>query len=99
MRSETIEVRREDLYEQIWSEPVIKAAQKYGITGTALSKVCRKAGVPVPPVSYWQRLQYRYTPERPPLPPLRDGARAVVTIEKRSPRPKPSAEVEAQLAP
>lgn len=98
MRPETVQVSREDLYQQVWSEPVIKAAQKYGITGTALSKVCRKAGVPVPPVGYWQRLQYGYKPERPPLPPLRDGARAVVTIEKRPARPKPSAEVEAQLA-
>jgi hypothetical protein len=92
------ELKREDLYEQVWSEPVLKAAEKYGITGTALSKICRKAGVPVPPVGYWQRLQYGYKPERPPLPPLKDGARSLIAIGKRAPRPKYSPQVEAQLA-
>lgn len=65
---------REDLYEEIWSEPLIKVAQNYGISGTGLSKICRKAGIPLPPVGYWQQLQYGYKPARPPFPPLRNGA-------------------------
>lgn len=98
MHSETIQVSRDDLYEQVWAEPIIKVAQKYGITGTALSKICRKVGIPVPPVGYWQRLQYGYKPGRPPLPALKDGGRPTITIEKHPPRPKHGPEVESQLA-
>ena len=98
MRPEAVQVRREDLYEQVWSEPVIKAAQQYGITGTALSKICRKAEIPVPPVGYWQRLRYGYKPVRPALPLLKDASRGIIGIEKRLPRPKHSPEVEAQPA-
>jgi hypothetical protein len=98
MRSETVEVRREELYEQVWSEPVIKAAQKFGITGTALSKICRKAAIPVPPVGYWQRLQHGHKPDRPPLPPSKDGAKSPIAIEKRPRRPYQSPEVKDRLA-
>ena len=42
MASETIELKREDLYEQVWSEPVVKVAQRCGVSGTALWKICTR---------------------------------------------------------
>ncbi len=98
MCRDAIEVSREDLYEEVWAEPVSKVAQKYGITGTALSKNCRKNEIPTPPVGYWQRLQFGYKPQRPTLPPLPSGRRSTIRIEKSSPQPKRSPELEAQLA-
>jgi hypothetical protein len=94
----TTEVCREDLYEQVWSEPVTRVAHKYGITGTALSKICHKTGIPTPPVGYWQRLQYGYKPERPPLPALRGGMNSVITITRHPPKARPSPEAAARLA-
>src|SRR5205823_4703126 len=95
---EVFQVRRGELYEQVWTEPVVKVAAKYGITGTALSKICRKAGIPVPPVGHWQRLQYGYTPERSPLPALPNRASDVIRIEKRPPNPVSSPEAQVEVA-
>ena len=98
MSLEPIQVRRGDLYEAVWSEPVIKVAARYGITGTGLAKICRRASIPVPPVGYWQRLQHGYAPHRLPLPPLREGTQPVITIENPRPKLAPSPAVAAQLA-
>ena len=41
-------VSREELYEQVWAEPMTKVAAKYGITGTALKKTCDRHDIPTP---------------------------------------------------
>src|SRR3972149_5720174 len=93
-----VTVSRDSLYEQVWSEPVLKVATRYQISGTALAKICRKVQIPVPPPGYWARKQHGYTPGRPDLPSLPEGAPSVASIEKRPPRAKPSPEIEAHIA-
>src|SRR5438874_1867885 len=44
--------RRQELYEQVWSQPVAKIAPSYGIS-VALAKICRKLKVPLPGRGYW----------------------------------------------
>jgi len=61
---------REKLYEEVWNEPVVLVAKRYGISGVALGKTCRKLAVPLPPRGYWARVRAgRKVPPRPPLPP------------------------------
>jgi hypothetical protein len=93
-----VTVSRESLYEQVWREPVLKVATRYQISGTALAKICRKLQVPVPPPGYWARKLHGYTPERPDLPSLPDGARSLASIEQKPPRARPSPEIEAHIA-
>jgi hypothetical protein len=31
----SVTLKREELYEQVWAQPVIRLAARYGITGTA----------------------------------------------------------------
>jgi hypothetical protein len=45
---------REALHETVWSEAVSRLAARYAISGVGLKRLCRRAGVPVPPVGYWQ---------------------------------------------
>jgi hypothetical protein len=33
---------REELYAEIWGQPLVKAAVKYGISAAMLGKVCRE---------------------------------------------------------
>jgi hypothetical protein len=62
---------REKLYEEAWSLPVQKVAKRYGISGVALAKICRKLRVPVPGRGYWAKLSAgKIVAERPALPPL-----------------------------
>jgi hypothetical protein len=47
---------RTSLYEQVWAEPVQTVARRYGISGVALAKACRKLRVPIPPRGYWAKV-------------------------------------------
>jgi hypothetical protein len=61
---------REKLYEEVWKEPVLVVAKRYGVSGVALAKTCRKLAVPLPPRGYWARVRAgRKAPPHPPLPP------------------------------
>ena len=48
---------RERLYEEVWSEPTQKVAQKYGMSDVGLSKICRQLQIPKPPRGYWAKKQ------------------------------------------
>ena len=63
----SVSLKREELYEQVWTEPLIHLASKYGLTGNGLKKICRKANIPVPPPGYWQRLKVGRPDPRPGL--------------------------------
>ena len=60
---------REKLYDEVWNEPALIVAKRYGISGVALGKTCRRLGVPLPPRGYWARIRAgRRVPPQPPLP-------------------------------
>lgn len=41
---------REQLYSEVWKEPVRIVAKRYGISDVGLRKTCKKLGVPMPPL-------------------------------------------------
>lgn len=45
---EEIEFKREELYEQVWSEPMLSLSKKYSLSDVGLAKICRKLKIPVP---------------------------------------------------
>lgn len=48
---------RQELYDLVWSEPMIKLGARFGISGNGLKKACKRASIPVPPQGYWNKLQ------------------------------------------
>lgn len=82
---------REELYEKVWSKPVVKVAEEYGVSDVAIAKVCRKLSVPVPGRGYWAKKEHGHTVNRKPLPKL---AQAVVVT-----RSIPSVVESAQKGP
>ena len=44
-----------ELFDKVWETPVLKLAQEIGISDVALSKACRKAGLPLPPRGHWAK--------------------------------------------
>ncbi|MFP4067295.1 MAG: hypothetical protein ACLFS5_07290, partial [Spirochaetaceae bacterium] len=66
---------RNKLYEEVWSEAVEKVAKRYGVSGVALAKTCRKLKVPLPGRGYWAKHQVGKAPKRPPLPSMKDPPR------------------------
>jgi hypothetical protein len=62
---------REQIYEQIWSEPAQHVAKRYNVSDVGLGKICRKLAIPRPGRGYWaKKAAGKRLLERPPLGPL-----------------------------
>jgi hypothetical protein len=63
-----MKIAREELYRRVWETPVRTLAKEFDISDVGLSKACRRADIPLPPVGYWTKVQHGQAPKRPPLP-------------------------------
>ena len=61
-------ITREELYELVWSAPMIKVAEKFDVSGSYLARVCTALRVPRPERGYWAKLAVGKAPKRPALP-------------------------------
>lgn len=59
---------REELYNEIWSEPVITVAKRYGMSDNGLRKHCKRLGIPLPPSGYWAKVKAGQKVPKPALP-------------------------------
>jgi len=64
----TLRYERSKLYQEVWAQPVTRVAKSYGISDVGLRKICRKLGVPMPPLGYWAKLAAGKRVPTPPLP-------------------------------
>lgn len=53
--NETTILLRLELYNQVWSKPLIHLAKEYNISDVGPAKICRRHNIPLPPVGYWAR--------------------------------------------
>jgi hypothetical protein len=66
-------VTREQLYEQVWAEPMTKVAARYGVSSTLLAGICDRLNVPHPERGHWAKLSAGKSSPTPPLPAPRPG--------------------------
>lgn len=64
---------RHDLYELVWSEPMLKLAARFDVSSSYLARVCARMNVPRPERGYWAKLAVNKAPEKPALPSARPG--------------------------
>lgn len=64
----TFPVTREQLYLQVWAEPMLKVAERYNVSSSFLARVCGEMNVPRPQRGYWAKLVVGIVSEQPPLP-------------------------------
>lgn len=48
-------ISRKQLYEEVWSQPMQRLAEKYDISDVGLAKACKRAGIPLPGRGYWAK--------------------------------------------
>lgn len=89
MAYETISLKREELYEQVWSRPLRDLARDYGLSDTGLAKICLRLKIPLPGRGYWAQRQAGRTSPRSPLPPLGKDDQTEVKVTKVT-KEKPS---------
>ena len=63
---------RDALYKEVWAEPVMTVAKRYGVSGNAIAKVCKKLHIPLPGRGYWARKAYGYSVRQIALPSMRE---------------------------
>ncbi|MDU8215188.1 hypothetical protein RYA05_29565 [Pseudomonas syringae pv. actinidiae] len=67
-------VTRESLYEQAWSTPMTKIAERYGVSSSYLARVFTHLNIPRPAVGYWAKVAAGKRKATPPLPEVQPGA-------------------------
>ena len=66
-------VTREQLFHEVWAEPMITVAARHEVSGNYLARVCAHLNIPHPPRGYWAKLKVGNVPKQPSLPPARPG--------------------------
>ncbi len=46
-----------ELYELVWQRPMVHLAREFGVSNTALSRCCKRHGIPTPPAGYWTKVE------------------------------------------
>lgn len=59
---------REELYQLVWSEPMLTLSKKYLISDSGLRKLCIRLDIPIPRAGHWQKLKFRKKVYNSPLP-------------------------------
>lgn len=83
-----MELTREQLFQQIWAEPIGAVAGRFGMTGNGLAKICDRLNIPRPSRSHWTRNPHSREPA-PALPPPPLGLSEVVAFGSRQTRQSP----------
>lgn len=68
MEEGAVELRRSELYEQVWTVPMRTLGQKYGLSDVGLAKICKKHDIPRPPRGYWAKGEALRKSRQIPLP-------------------------------
>ena len=66
-------ISRDELYQLVWSEPMIKAAERFQVSSNYLARICSLLKVPRPGRGYWAKLTVGNAPRQTPLPPAEPG--------------------------
>jgi hypothetical protein len=95
-----VTVTREELYEQVWTTPLVRLAVQYGISNVGLGKLCRRLNVPTPGRGYWARLAAGEKLKRTPLPkPVGYQARIELTRDPTATMTQPQTKPPEVLVP
>jgi hypothetical protein len=62
----------------VWSKPMTQLAKEFALSDVALHKICRKHGIPTPPLGWWAKQQAGKPVTRTPLPELDEAADRIV---------------------
>jgi hypothetical protein len=92
------ELTRDELYAQVWAEPMTKLAQRYGLSDRGLAKMCDRMGIPTPGRGYWAKVQSGHTMKQSKLPSLKAGQQDKVILDARGKIEDESEELPAEIA-
>jgi hypothetical protein len=75
MSNGKIIIKRDELYEKVWSKSSVEVVKEYNLSDVGLGKICNTLRVPKPKPGYWNKLKAGMKVTKTKLPPLREGER------------------------
>ena len=91
---------RDELYQDVWNQPLTSLIAKYGGSVVAIGKTCRKLQIPLPGRGYWAKKAHGHPVAQQPLPKLHEvplvvrHQRPAASATNPSPPPKPEFSIE-----
>ncbi len=73
---------RKELYDLVWSAPMLTLSKKYNISDTGLRKICIRQNIPIPKAGYWQKIQFGKKVTLISLP-ISDSKEEIITLKIR----------------
>ncbi|WP_413989099.1 hypothetical protein ACMDCR_24325 [Labrys okinawensis] len=80
-------VGREELYELVWSKPMLRVAEQFQVSSSYMARVCTALNVPRPAAGYWAKAAVGKAPPRDPFPEARPGDLVSWTRDGELPSP------------
>jgi len=78
-------VDRVTLYNEVWTDPVVVVATRYGLSDVGLAKICRSLAIPLPSRGYWAKVKAGKVMGRAPLPDLKQTGPVATGLVKLPP--------------
>jgi hypothetical protein len=88
---------REALYQAVWTTPLTRLAEQYGVSGGKLAKICERENIPYPKPGYWSKHAVGKAPAPSPLP-RADDPIVISTPATRTSRANAFEEAKRQVA-
>jgi len=82
------EITREELYDMIWREPMLRIGERLGLSSSYLTRVCVALRVPRPPMGHWTKVEFGLPSPQLPLPAARPGDPVVWSPPVLRPKPQ-----------
>ena len=80
--AQVITFQRDQLYDEIWSVPILQLAKQYGLSDVGLAKICTKMKIPRPPRGYWAKRSYGQPTTKPILRPAPADIATEITVNR-----------------
>lgn len=91
------EFNRKELYDLVWSTPMMRLAKEFGLSDVGLRKICVKHDIPTPPLGYCAKLHFGKPAKPTPLTAPRQGVSDRVLISMRAIAERPSEVAQAEI--
>ncbi|KAA2222940.1 hypothetical protein [Chryseobacterium sediminis] len=53
-----VKLKRTELYDKVLTTPLTTIPKEFNLSDNGLRKICIKFDIPLPPMGYWQKIQY-----------------------------------------
>ena len=80
-----LRLTRQEIFERVWTTPIVQLAPEWGLSDQGLHKACRRLRIPRPPRGWWAKARAGHPVRRPKLPRIPDGQGEEIVVWERGP--------------